>query len=208
MGGFGSGRFGRRSSHLFDSDVLRLAISDLSNTEVFDSLNRSVAVAVGAEVEIAAADTAGYRARCHLGTCTRNEPRHWPRSQRHVQASKWMDTESCFIELVLQQQHFGGYRLWFSCPRECGRKCAVLFREPDTTARAFACRRCYDIRYRSQRLGKGYRLDERASSIISRITRADGEVARPKGMHMKTFERLSRSMEQFIERSLSTPPFL
>jgi hypothetical protein len=142
----------------------------------------------------------------HVGTRTGNEPRHWPRSDRHVPPQEWIGFESCFVELALQRQHFGGYRLWFVCPRGCGRKCSVLYRPRDATARALACRHCYDLRYRSQRLGKGYRLDARAESILRRLTRVDGEVLRPKGMHRETFLKLSRSVEDLIDRSRALPP--
>jgi hypothetical protein len=206
MGGFGSGRFGRRSEHVFSNEVLRLALSDLAKASVFASLDRAVAVVVGAEVEIVADINGSDHVRVHLGTRTGNEPRHWPRAGRQVMPEHWIDVDSCFIELGLQRQPFGGYRLWFICPGYCGRRCSVLYRPHDTTARAFACRACCNVRYKSQRLGKSYRLESRAESIFARLIRAEGELLRPKGMHLRTFDRLSRSAEDLIARSRALPP--
>jgi hypothetical protein len=45
------------------------------------------------------------------------------------------------VQLTATSVRFGGLR-WFVCPRpECLRRCRILYREVDTNARAFACRR-------------------------------------------------------------------
>jgi hypothetical protein len=87
--------------------------------------------------------------------------------------------------------HYGGFRSWFLCPaRGCGRRTATLF-----GGRIFACRRCYELAYESQRQSRRDRAAERAEKILKRLraeeyTIFDSLPPRPKGMHRRTYERL------------------
>ncbi|MFH2035897.1 MAG: hypothetical protein ABIJ45_05785 [Candidatus Zixiibacteriota bacterium] len=47
--------------------------------------------------------------------------------------------------------NYGGKRYWFLCPN-CGRKCRILYLPPKSNY--FACRKCYNLTYRSQQEGK------------------------------------------------------
>ncbi len=82
-----------------------------------------------------------------------------------------------------------GSRPWFLCPG-CGRRCAVLFLRRGR----LACRRCFGLAYRSQRLGRGDRLAWKCSKLMRRLGAATApstrEIAKPTRMRWRTFERL------------------
>jgi hypothetical protein len=93
------------------------------------------------------------------------------------------------IDLAWTECGFGGQRPWFLCPG-CGRRVAVLFRN-----RMFNCRRCCDLRYRSQRDNAMNRALTKAQNIRARLgggaNLAIPFPGRPRYMHHKTFERLA-----------------
>ena len=84
---------------------------------------------------------------------------------------------------------YGGKRLWFTCPR-CGKRVAVLY-APD---RYFACRKCGDLAYATQKQGIGDRALTKADKIRKRLGWQVGIAnpmrGKPKGMDWKTFGRL------------------
>ena len=106
------------------------------------------------------------------------------------------DHEQLSERIVIQRTkcHFGGSRPWWFCPR-CGRRCAILY-----GGRRFLCRRCHDLRYRSQSLGKGERLLRRAEKI--RVGLGGSGVVfdlfpdKPRGMHQTTYDRLRDEAEE------------
>src|SRR5262249_45123107 len=89
---------------------------------------------------------------------------------------------------------------WFVCPRRnCQRRCSVLYREPTCNARALACRRCYGLRYATQRMGKSDLVATRIDRLTGRIrVGANGALIRPKGMHHRTFSRVSDELQSFL----------
>ena len=101
----------------------------------------------------------------------------------------WEDGEwgPCFFPVTLNWTacHLGGQRPWFMCPR-CGQRVAILY-----AGESFACRRCHDLAYPSQREGEFHRALRRARKIQRRLG-WDGPYGwrKPKGMHWLTFERL------------------
>ncbi len=67
---------------------------------------------------------------------------------------RWRDREDVQTNIQLQSTptHFGGERLWFSCPSivngvACGRRVSKLHLPPE--AKHFGCRECHDLTYRS-----------------------------------------------------------
>lgn len=80
--------------------------------------------------------------------------------------------------------HFGGQRPWFLCP-SCGRCVAILY-----GGATFACRRCHDLAYASQREDEFYRILRRARKIRARLGWKGTFGPKPKAMHWQTFERL------------------
>lgn len=95
------------------------------------------------------------------------------------------------LPLTQTQCAFGGARLWFCCPNgRCGRRCATLY----LGGRSFLCRRCLGLAYRTQHEQADGRLLLKAERIWRRLGCDFGdEPQRPKGMHRRTFERLSGS---------------
>lgn len=95
------------------------------------------------------------------------------------------------IEVSHTQCHYGGERPWLHCPaRRCGRRVAILY-----GGTIFACRRCHQLAYESQRERDYERALRRAQTIQERLG-GSGSVddwlpKKPKGMHQKTFSRLS-----------------
>jgi hypothetical protein len=88
--------------------------------------------------------------------------------------------------------HYGSQRPWLHCPaRECGRRVAILY-----GGAFFACRRCHHLAYESQRERDYERALRRAQSIQERLGGSgcvdEWRPKRPKGMHRRTFWRLTR----------------
>lgn len=103
--------------------------------------------------------------------------------------------------------HYGGQRPWFVCPgnrdgRACGRRVALLY----LSGRYFLCRHCYGLAYESQRESGEDRLMSRAHKIKRRLGGRPGWAypwpEKPKGMHWRTYWRLTRKAEQAEHRSL------
>ncbi len=106
----------------------------------------------------------------------------------------WLDWTPC---------NLGGQRPWFRCPaRGCGRRVAILY-----SGGIFACRHCYRLAYLSQR----ETWDDRAARRAGRIRKKlgwkpgilNGKGWKPKGMHWRTFDRLTAEHDAFVEQSLA-----
>ena len=90
--------------------------------------------------------------------------------------------------------NYGGWRAWFRCPAAgCGRRVALLF----LNGGIFACRQCGKLVYASQREHDTDLAIRRADKIRERLGWEpgilNGEGFKPKGMHWRTFERLSEA---------------
>lgn len=95
--------------------------------------------------------------------------------------------------------HYGGERLWFSCPH-CQTRVAILYGYD----KRFLCRHCYDLPYASQ--GETYldRMARKARKIRARLD-ADMDLdspifKKPKGMHSKTFDKLKQQERMANDR--------
>ena len=105
----------------------------------------------------------------------------------------WLEWTSC---------NYGNWRPWFLCPAKgCGRRVAILY-----GGEIFACRHCYKLAYLCQRETHIDRMARRAIRIRRRLgweeeifNLPDGK---PKGMHWKTFERLSYQHNLYCSASL------
>jgi hypothetical protein len=87
-----------------------------------------------------------------------------------------------YIPLQHTACNYGGTRAWLSCP-ECRRRVGVLF----LRGGRFVCRHCGQVAYASQSddaLGTTWRTQARLERRLS------PNLARPKGMHHSTHERL------------------
>ena len=96
-----------------------------------------------------------------------------------------------FIDMPL---HLGGTRKWFRC-LSCNRNCRILY-----GGSRFRCRRCHRLKYDTQYEPAFARAATRALKIRERLGAAGGIddffPERPKGMHVRTYERLQRREEE------------
>ncbi len=94
--------------------------------------------------------------------------------------------------------YYGNKRPWFLCPiKGCGRQVAILY-----GGKIFGCRRCYQLVYPCQRESFPYRVSRRAEKIRDKLAWEagclNGHGLKPKGMHKKTFKRLSIQHDIYV----------
>lgn len=105
--------------------------------------------------------------------------------------------------------NYGGRRPWFRCP-SCIRRVMVLARQ----GRMFRCRKCQQLSYGSQTEMRADRLIRKARKIRALVGASDDLQEpiwrKPKGMHRKTFDRLSQKdriisakIDSFVARLLN-----
>lgn len=91
--------------------------------------------------------------------------------------------------------NFGGQRAWFRCPgTKCGRRVAIIYGDG-----LFLCRRCHNLNYESQHEHAWERALRRFQEIREKLGAAPGLgpfPAKPKGMHLRTYDRLRRQAGQ------------
>lgn len=107
------------------------------------------------------------------------------------------------IHLEWTECHLGGQRPWFRCPaRGCGRRVAILY-----GGHMFACRRCYNLAYPSQREAQHDRAARRADKIRKRLRWEpgilNGKGSKPVGMHWHTFCRLIAEHDALVAQSVA-----
>lgn len=94
---------------------------------------------------------------------------------------------------------YGGSRTWFLCPAHgCGQRAAILY-----GGAVFACRTCHQLAYPSQNENPIDRAQRRADTLRLRLgwdLGFEGTCrAKPKGMHRRTFDRLSAEIWELEE---------
>lgn len=194
MGGFGSGSESR-SWRFTTSEVRSLDIRGLTQWDLFPELDRPLSPQFNApvELEIVALEDGDYDAKVWVGTRTGYG---LGIRENEVARSFWLAETSMFIQITDTRPHLGGRRFWFVCPRrDCRRRCRVLYREPHTNARAFACRRCYRLAYPTQRMGRMDRIGARAEKeALKLIQTTEGELLPAKRMRRRTFDKIARKV--------------
>lgn len=100
-------------------------------------------------------------------------------------------TYNQIIQTTWTKCHLGGHRFWFICPNSnCGKRVAVLY----SKEKSFACRKCQNLAYQSQRLNLTDRLFAKADGIREKMGWVNGIAnpigVKPKGMHKQKFWRL------------------
>lgn len=119
-----------------------------------------------------------------------------------VNGGEWTDYDYP-VRLETTPCNFGGNRVWFRCPAQgCGRRVAKLY-----GGGVFACRTCHNASYPSQNETYGDRASRRAERIRKRLdwpeSILDGsDWSRPKGMHLKTYDRLVAEHDYYANQSL------
>jgi hypothetical protein len=97
-----------------------------------------------------------------------------------------------YVAWTYKPCNFGGARPWFQCPR-CARQVAQLYMR----AGRFACRHCQRVAYSSQAedvLDRTWRKQQRLEAKLGEYWR------RPKGMRLRTYERLIDGVADCDER--------
>lgn len=110
------------------------------------------------------------------------------------------------VELVRTPCHYGGERTWFLCPaRGCRRRVAILY-----GGGIYACRRCHQLVYKSQREQSHDRALRRTQAIRMKLGGSANMLepfpAKPTGMHWRTYQRLQ--LEAGGAESRAWPPWL
>lgn len=90
-----------------------------------------------------------------------------------------------------------------SCPAVgCGKRAAVLY----LGAKYFACRKCYQLAYSSQRESVEDRAIRKVDKIRERLEWEpgflNGRGLKPKGMHWKTFNRLYAQHDELVDQAM------
>ena len=106
------------------------------------------------------------------------------------------------VALEWTQCTYGGERVWFRCPAQgCGRRVAILY-----GGSVFACRHCHRLAYSSQRDRFPDRHALRADRVRKKLGWELGKFTishdKPKGMHWKTFNRLTAEHHRHSVASL------
>ncbi len=187
MGGFGSGRYQRGKNTT--SDYQQLDVRRLQR-DGFLKPGR----------------TFSWQWTCTNGTAAsilvKTELDMVTLSYRHKSGDgDWKD-ECHTVFLDWTPCHFGGQRAWFICPgQRCWRRVAILYGEV-----IFACRHCHKLAYPCQRETPLDRVARRANRIRRRLGWKEGILnpmdGKPKGMHWKTFERLTHQHNVLLKTSL------
>jgi hypothetical protein len=187
MGGYGSGRQGgkRTTSGCYQLDVRYLQRAGLLTPGRSITLNWS---RNGEQVATIQA---------------RTEAEHVTLIYRHKSGGNDWQPMDYPVRLEWTRCTLGGRRAWFRCPaRGCGRRVAILY-----GGSIFACRHCYRLAYACQRETADDRAMRRADSIRERlgwqVGIANPRGSKPKGMHWRTFERLTVEHDAFVGVSLA-----
>src|SRR3569623_1860609 len=81
--------------------------------------------------------------------------------------------------------NYGEVRAWFRCP-QCWRRCAVVYF--GAPGGRYACRKCLRLAYMSEAEGAMDRLWRKQRKLERPL---GDEYEKPKGMHWRTYERLT-----------------
>ena len=132
--------------------------------------------------------------------------RTWP-SDPHLSAPKRRrGMERRKLPCLSRLDHlppWGGNGPWFLCPaRGCGRRVAILY-----GGAIFACRRCHRLAYPSQRETEDDLTARRAERIRNKLESKPGILNsngwKPKGMHWKTYSKLTAQHDAFLQLSFA-----
>lgn len=126
---------------------------------------------------------------------------------RPAASDEWEDVEQRVL-LSWTTCHLGGERPWFICSVYandvyCGRRVAKLY----AGGKLFACRHCYDLAYQSQHETPDGRALLKTQRIRERLgggpSLSEPFPDKPKGMHWRTYWRLTREADHAERVSLA-----
>ncbi|SLM31123.1 conserved hypothetical protein [Desulfamplus magnetovallimortis] len=99
------------------------------------------------------------------------------------------------VEIKTDRCNLGGLRQWMICP-ECSSKRTALYLGKQNK---FACRKCLDLGYSSQKKVPFERLLHNAESLRARADQPPlfNPLIKPKGMHTSSFNRLRKRIYEY-----------
>ncbi len=123
---------------------------------------------------------------------------------RHQRNDSEWKSQNYPVRIEWTSCHYGGARAWFLCPANgCGRRVAKLH----LNGAIFACRHCYRLAYSCQRENQDDRATRRADKIRDRLKWEpgilNGHGIKPKGMHSRTYQRLTIKHDAHVGISLN-----
>lgn len=188
MGGFGSGR-GQRGKDT-TSDMQALDIRKLQRDGLLTTGRAWTSTWTRNGKEVASIQMRTEVERLILSYRSRSNGGEWNAMEYPVR----LEWTGC---------NLGGRRAWFRCPAQgCGRRVAKLF-----GGSIFACRHCHKLNYQCQRETDDDRAARRADKIRERLKWdagiLNGPGWKPKGMHWRTFKRLTAEHDAFVSVSLA-----
>jgi hypothetical protein len=182
MGGYGSGRSGGRPTV---EDSLTLDLQRLFKTGWLKSSTQ-----ISGLLRWTTVNTDRETASMGFQSEVREESGHvqlcWTSTDQRTGETRQCENR---ITLTTRPQPFGGRRWFFICPRT-GESATKL--HLPSGACTFASRKAYRLGYRSQRESPRDRSLSRAFDLRRKIGGEGGiggSIAKPKGMHRRTFER-------------------
>lgn len=137
------------------------------------------------------------------GSSGRNRSRALTLRTECAGGADWTAREQA-TEVVGVPMRYGGFRWWFLCP-QCLQRVSALYLPALAGARWFGCRRCYGLRYLTQRLEPVARLQTRMRRAAIRLHGQEWEdwftqpPPKPRWMHWATYERRVRAWEAASE---------
>lgn len=122
----------------------------------------------------------------------------------HRGAGGAWEADAGLLALAWSPCNLGGRRAWFVCPEpDCGRRVGILYAKGHG---AYACRRCLNLAYPSQRERAAGRARLKAESIRERLGWRAGilnpQGDKPVGMKSATFRRLVEKHGGLVEVAL------
>lgn len=189
MGGRGSGRRSHFGAGACTDELRQLDIRRWQRERLLAPGQRFTWQWLRNDQEIAAIDV-------------RTEPGRVVLTYRHSRrGSEWV-SEAYPVRLDYTRCNYGGDRAWFRCPaRGCGRRVAILY-----GGAIFACRRCHDLSYRSQRESESDRTARRIDRIRAQLGWKagflNGNGHKPPKMHWKTYWALEGKHEVLVREAL------
>jgi len=181
MGGYGSGQWYRYGSKTTIEAINSIDISYLKKT---DSLAKGKSGTLSWTRNGHPAGSVGY---ANHGDWFELRYEYTPNGQGEpisVKQSIYFDYTPC---------HFGGDRIWFSCPH-CGRRTRIIY----SYGKYFTCRKCANLNYGSQHetpMDRAYRKARKHRAKLKTKwfnpnDLSERPIFKPKGMHQTTFDRL------------------
>jgi len=187
MGGFGSGKTGGKRT----TDAMRaLDVRTLQRSQWLTPGRSFTWQWLRRGAVAAAIDITVHTDRVHLSYKRRDHGGDW-HPMNYAVHIEWTPC------------HYGGQRAWWLCPAlGCGRRVAVLY-----GGDVFACRHCQRLAYPSQRETPDYRAFRQADKLRDRLGWGPGIANppgdKPKGMHWRTFERMTAMHAALARQSMA-----